>query len=66
MLIYKFHRDSLSLLIIYLPYHKQNKNESSLFYYPIKKEEIVFIDYTKKNVDEAIRLGINGIVVENA
>ena len=26
----------------------------------------MFIDDTKENVDEAIRLGINGIVLENA
>ena len=33
--------------------------------YGLKKEEVVFIDDTKENVDEAIRLGINGIVLEN-
>ena len=34
--------------------------------YGLIKEEIVFIDDTKENVDEAIRLGINGTFLENS
>lgn len=33
--------------------------------YDLKKEETVFIDDTQENVTEAIRLGINGIVLKN-
>ncbi|MDO5517556.1 MAG: HAD family phosphatase [Clostridium sp.] len=33
--------------------------------YHLKKEETVFIDDTEKNVAAAIRIGINGIVLEN-